>query len=63
MERLKHKKGEERLDEEERHMAVPATDAPPIPAAHEARRCRTPALMGGMLKVLAAHQDAISLSI
>ncbi|MCH99179.1 hypothetical protein A2U01_0020190, partial [Trifolium medium] len=59
-ERLMHKKGIERL--EERHIAVPAAEAPPIPAAHEARRWRTAELMGGMWKVLAAHQDAISVS-
>lgn len=61
MERLKQVKGRERLDEEERHMAEPAADAPPIPAAHEARRRRTPAFIGVMWKVLAAHQEAISL--
>jgi hypothetical protein len=64
VERLMHKKGiVERL--EERHIAVPAAEAPPIPAAHEARRWRTAELMGGMWKVLAlaAHQDAISVCL
>jgi hypothetical protein len=50
VERLMHKKCIERL--EERHITVPA--------AYEARRWRTAELMGGMWKVLAADQDAIS---
>jgi len=57
------RKGIERLEEDERNMAVPATETPPIPAAHEARRWRTAALIGGMWKVLAAHHDAISFSL
>jgi len=55
--------GAERLDEQERKSAAPATEAPTIPAAHDARRRRTPAFIAGMLKVLAAQNDAISLSL
>lgn len=63
VERLMQRKGIARLEEEERNMAVPATETPPIPATHEARRWRTAALIGGMWKVLAAHHDAISFSL
>lgn len=54
--------GIERLDEVERKNAAPATEAPPIPAAHDARRRRTPLFIAGMWKVLAAQNHAISLS-
>lgn len=59
---LLHANGRVRLEEHERNSETPATVAPPIPAAHDARRQKTPPLIGGMWKVLAAQNDAISLS-
>jgi len=59
---LLHANGRERLDEHERNSETPATMAPPIPAAHDARRKKTPPFIAGMWKVRAAQNDAISLS-
>jgi len=59
---LLHANGRERLEEHERNSAAPAAVAPPIPAAHDARRRKAPPFMAGMWKILAAENDAISLS-